>query len=119
MKRPLLVYDGGCKFCVSQVAHLRGLLGECFEMVSFREPQFFAQHPQLTLTECEKAIQLMMPSGQVFSGAEAVAQLMGHAPWLALFKWVYYVPGLRMLWDWLYANVSMHRYKLSYWTWRR
>ncbi len=117
MEKPLLVYDGGCKFCCNQVTHLERLLGKYFTKISFRDERFFQDYPTLTLQECEKAIQLIMPDGKKYSGAEALVKLIGLHKLFRPLTFVYDVPVLRQFIDWLYDNISKNRFKLSHWDW--
>ena len=117
MAGPLVIYDGECMFCRRQLGNLKRFSGGRFEAISFREPGFFERHPEVTPEECQKAIQFVSAEGRKYSGAEAVARIVSLNPiWLPV-KWIYFVPGLRRLWDVVYENISLNRYKISRWRW--
>jgi predicted DCC family thiol-disulfide oxidoreductase YuxK len=61
-----------------------------------------------------KAMHLVKPDGRIFRGAEAIAQALATRPLFAWVAWVYYLPGLRQLFDSLYAYVAANRYR--FWT---
>ena len=109
MNRPLLVYDGTCTVCVRQLEKLRDLLGDRFDCESFREPNFFQNHPRLRQEECEKAIQLVHPNGNVYAGAEAVARTLGLRHIYYPLTITYYIPGFRSIWESFYRAIARRR----------
>ena len=115
MPSAIVVYDGACKFCKNQLKNLTRLSGTKFEAVSFRDDGFFVKYPMLTLEECEKSLQLLVPADRKYSGAEAVFRTVALNPFLRPALWVYYIPGLRTFFEWLYKNISENRYKISRW----
>lgn len=108
--KPLIIYDNACSVCVRQVQNLQQLLPRKFEIDSFREAGFSVRHPNVPLEACEKALQFVNSNGKRFSGAEAVAQAMGLAIWTKPLVWLYYVPGLRRIWDAFYAWIARNRF---------
>ena len=82
------------------------------ELRSVRDEGVLAAGPGLPDERCEKAIQLVQADGQVFEGAEALVQALGRRP-LGRLLFVYYVPGLRQLADWLYGLVARYRFRIA------
>jgi len=108
--RPVLIYDGDCRFCVEQVSRLERLVNGAVRMQSFRDPGVLKRHPELTRAQCERAIQLVEPGGRSHSGAEAIATTLGLRPVLAPLAWLYYLPGIRQIADWGYRLVARNRF---------
>jgi len=117
MKKSFVIYDGQCKFCIKQTERLQRWVGNVFQAESFREEGFFRKYPQFSLEACEKAIQFQRVDEKIFSGAEAVAQILGLRWYGKPAKWVYYIPVIRKLWDVIYANIALNRYYISRWKW--
>src|SRR5262245_57615353 len=80
--RPVLIYDGRCRFCTEQVSWLERVVNGAVRMQSFRDPGVLARHPGLTRAQCAQAIQLVEPSGHVSSGVEAIAAVLRLRPLL-------------------------------------
>jgi predicted DCC family thiol-disulfide oxidoreductase YuxK len=109
--RPLLVYDGDCGFCRTWVARWRRTVGP---QVDYEELQTAgARFPTIQRSRFRRALQLILPDGEVFEGAEAVFRTLALAPgrprqrrWLAVYQ---NVPGARPVFEWGYRWVADHR----------
>lgn len=117
MDRPVLVYDGNCKLCQQWVHRMEVLLGPCFEKISFHSDGFFENYPQVSKEECEKAVQLLMPDGKKYSAVEAFVRLLWLRPWFRVCAWLYYVPGIRQLVEYVYQRVGRNRYRTEAFKW--
>jgi len=107
----VILYDSHCRLCVAAARRLRRLLPpDQVILLSFREPGVLARFPQLSLERCERAMQLVIPGGRTFEGAEALVQGLRHRRWGRL-ACVYYLPGLRQLIDGLYRLVARYRFR--------
>jgi predicted DCC family thiol-disulfide oxidoreductase YuxK len=106
--RPLILYDGDCGFCRFWVARWRIVTRGALDFAPAQQEA--DRFPQITPEAAARAIQLVMPQGEVFSGAEAVFRTLANAPeerWkLALYR---RLPGFRPLSEWVYALVARHR----------
>ncbi|HLK13081.1 MAG TPA: DUF393 domain-containing protein [Candidatus Binatia bacterium] len=111
--RPVLLYDGDCRFCVRQAQRLGRWSDGRIRLESFREPGVLARHPGLTAPACEQAMQLVLPGGRVLSGAAAGAHVLGLRPLLRPLARLYGVPGLRALADTAYGVVARNRLRLG------
>lgn len=109
----IILYDGGCDFCVSQARKLARCGAGKLVMRSFREPGVLEQFPGLTREQCMKEIKLVVPGGPVYGGAEAIVRSihLGH-PVLGAPLLGYYLPLLRWIADRCYARVARNRYRL-------
>jgi predicted DCC family thiol-disulfide oxidoreductase YuxK len=111
--RPVLLYDGHCRFCIAQAERLARWTGNRIRLLSFREPGVLARHPALTPEACEQAMQLVLPDGRIAAGAEAAARALALRAWLAPLAGLYFVPGIRQLADAGYRLVARNRFRLG------
>jgi predicted DCC family thiol-disulfide oxidoreductase YuxK len=109
--KPLLVYDGDCGFCRTWVARWRRTVGPRVDYEEFQTAG--ARFPTIQRTRFRRALQLILPDGEVFEGAEAVFRTLALAPgrprqrrWLAVYQ---NVPGARPVFEWGYRWVADHR----------
>jgi predicted DCC family thiol-disulfide oxidoreductase YuxK len=119
--RPLLVYDGDCTFCVYWARYWQKLTGERVDYKPYQEAA--AQHPAIPLADFQRAVQYIVPDGNVASAAEASFLTLSHARgkgfWLALYR---KLPGFAALTEWAYAVIAAHRtasYRISLFLWGR
>ena len=108
--RPVLIYDGHCRFCVQHVSWLERLVNGAVRLQSYHDPGVFKRYPGLKAAQCEGALQLVEPGGQIYGGAEAIAATLQLRPVLAPVGWLYYVPGIRQVADWTYRLVARNRF---------
>jgi predicted DCC family thiol-disulfide oxidoreductase YuxK len=113
--RPAVVlYDGACRFCVASSARLlRWAKPGALVREDFRAPGVLDRFPGVTAKACERAMQLVLPDGRVFAGAEAIARALVTRPVLGLPARLYFVPGLRQLADFLYRFVARNRFRIA------
>jgi predicted DCC family thiol-disulfide oxidoreductase YuxK len=93
--RPILLFDGHCRFCVAQTARLVRWTGGRIEPLSFREPGVLERFPQVSAADCERAMQLVLPDGRVLAGADAALAALALRPALAPLAALGRLPGLR------------------------
>jgi len=109
----VLIYDGQCKFCTAGVHRFVLWMGRVeVELLDFQGPGALARFPGLTHDTCMQAMQLVTPSGRVFHGFEAAVQAVATRRFVGKVAYLYYLPGLRQLLDWLYARVAANRYRI-------
>ncbi len=88
--RPVLVYDGECRFCCFWVRRWQSITGPHLEYRPFQDPQLALDFPELAQPRLEQAVHLVEVNGAVFSGAEAVFRALAVNPraggWLAMYR---------------------------------
>ena len=78
LERPLLLYDGDCGFCRFWVERWRS---QTRGLVDFAPAQQEASRfPQIAENQWKRAVQLVMPDGAVYEGAEAVFRALACVP---------------------------------------
>jgi len=106
--RPLVVFDGDCTFCRFWVARWKSVTGDRLEYAPYQETA--ARFPEIPEEEFRRAVQLVLPTGEVFSGAEAavrtLAEVPGHRHWLAMYRGI---PGARAVTKAAYRFIADHR----------
>ncbi len=117
--RPLLVYDGECRFCCVWIEYWKCLTGDRVDYIPFQEAA--SQIPEIPLVKFQTSVQLILPDGQVLSGAHAVFQTLASAPGKGWMLWLYRrIPGVPQVSEWFYRVVAAHRdffYQVTRWLW--
>ncbi len=109
----VVLYDGLCRFCTAQSKNLIALARPgVVEAVNFQEPSQLARFPGIPHEACMRAMHLVTPDGRVFKGFEAAVRAIATRPILGLAAYAYYLPGVRLACDLLYALVAAKRYWL-------
>jgi len=117
--RPLVVFDGDFGFCRYWLARWRRVVGDRYDAEPYQ--QAAERFPSLPRERFRRAVQLILPDGTVYQGAEAAFRLRALAPgcggWLATYR---HVPGFRPLVDWAYRIIADHRnaaFRVTRWIW--
>jgi predicted DCC family thiol-disulfide oxidoreductase YuxK len=109
----VILYDGHCRVCCAFAKQAGWMLsGTDTELRSFRDEGVLAAFPGITPEQCELGMQLVHPDGRVFEGAEAIVQALGRRP-LGKLLFVYYVPGLKQVSDWVYSIIARNRFRIA------
>jgi len=108
LARPLLLYDGDCGFCRFWVARWRSVTRGAVDFAPAQQEA--GRFPKIAPQATARAVQLVMPEGELYSGAEAVFRVLAYAPeerWkLSLYR---RLPGFRGLSESIYSLVAAHR----------
>lgn len=111
--RYVVLYDGLCRFCQAGAKQLAALARPgALDLVNYQEPGVLDRFPGVPLEACQRQMHLITPDGRVFGGFEAAVQAVATRPGLGRLAYVYYLPGLRRLLDFLYAQVAARRYRI-------
>ena len=112
--KPVIVYDGACRFCQRQISRIRRWdHHDQFEYAAKQTPGLDERFPRLTEGDFNTGMRLIDPGGEIHVGADAVYQIARRLPrgrWLA---WVYRVPVLHGLAKLAYAWVAARRQRLG------
>ena len=107
-----LVFDGTCGFCTRSVRLLEALdRHRRVTAVPFQKSSVPAS-VGLTLEECEAAAWAIAPDGDRYRGAEAVNAVVAAALGSTLPLFLYSLPGIRQLLDFIYYLVASNRSRL-------
>ena len=106
--KPILVYDGDCGFCRLWIDRWRALTGDRVRYAPFQEVA--GQFPEIPREAFARAVQLILPGGEVFSAAHAVFRTLALVPGCAWMLWLYQnPPGVAFVAEFFYKFVARHR----------
>jgi len=107
-----VLYDGSCSLCRSSVSRLRRFdPHQRIELLDLHDPAAQTRFPQVDREAAMRWMQAVDPLGQVWSGAEAWAQIGMLLPGWNLVAWLLLVPGIRWLSAKIYGWVARNRYR--------
>ncbi|HLN81165.1 MAG TPA: DCC1-like thiol-disulfide oxidoreductase family protein, partial [Thermoanaerobaculia bacterium] len=107
-EKPLMVFDGDCGFCRFWIGRWQSISGDRLDYAPYQAVA--ARFPEISGDEFRRAVQLVLPSGEVFGGAQAVVRALGEVPghghWLAMSR---RLPGFAFATDVAYRLIASHR----------
>jgi predicted DCC family thiol-disulfide oxidoreductase YuxK len=107
-ERPLLVYDGTCRFCLFWIERWRRRLGHAVAFAPYQEVA--GRFPEIPVERLAAAVHLIETDGTVSSGAEAVFRTLDRLPGRGGWLWTYLnLPGARAVFETGYRFVASHR----------
>src|ERR1051325_10553137 len=105
---PVLIYDGECDFCRYWIDYWKLLTGERVAYAPYQEVA--RDFPSIPLHNFQSAAQLILPSGEVYRGAEAVFRMLARAPDQQGWLWLYeHVWGFAAVSEAAYRRIAAHR----------
>lgn len=111
----VVIFDGQCNFCRSQVKKLRWMdfRGDRLSFISLHDPRVGERYPNLEHDDLMAQMYVVDTGGDAYGGADAVRYLSRRLPILWPAMPVLHLPGTAGLWRWLYQQVAKRRYKLA------
>lgn len=114
MNQDVVLYDGECKFCTSQIAHLRRMdTRGRLRFISLHDPSVASQYPDLSYDQLMEQMWVIDSKGRRHGGAHAVRYLSRQLPILWPLAPMLHIPGLMPLWSWLYRQIANRRYRIA------
>ena len=108
----LVIYDGSCNFCSSQVMNLSRLDGKRrLAFISLHDPFVTEHFTDLTHQQLMEQMYLVDQSGHRHGGAEAFRYLTRRLPILWILAPLLHLPFSLPLWRWGYKQVAKRRYR--------
>src|SRR5271156_2271381 len=108
MPEPLLIFDGHCGFCRIWMEYWKALPGGRVTYAASQEVG--SQYPQIPAKQFGESVQVVMPGGEVLSGARAVFVTLTYAPGVAWPLWAYnHIPGVEGVTEAAYRLIARHR----------
>jgi len=115
--KAVLIYDGECSMCRASALWLlrRAEAGGArdLEILPCRSPVRRQRFPSISDETCMRAMQLVLPDGNVLAGADAVPEILLRIPrwsWVAL---LFDLPRARPFARHVYAWIAKNRMKIS------
>lgn len=110
----VVIYDGHCVFCRSQVERLARWDGKGrLTYLSLHDPRAKALCPNLSHDELMKQIYVVTPEGNQYGGAAAFRYLSRRLPRLWWLAPLMHIPFSLPLWQWIYLKVAERRYRIA------
>ena len=113
-ERPMhLLYDATCRFCTAGSERLARMAAPGVVVrVASTDEAGKAKLPEQARAGIGGALQLVSPDGEVASGAEAVNRALATRGVWRTITWIYWIPVVKQINDWMYKVVAKHRYKI-------
>ncbi len=111
----VVIYDGECNFCRSQVSSLHRLdcCGNRLTFLSLHDPRVGERYPDLTHQQLMEQMYVIDSRDRRHGGADAVRYLSRRLPTLWIAAPILHIPGSARLWRWIYAQIAKRRYRLA------
>jgi len=114
----VVIFDGECSFCESQVRRLKKWDGkDRLSFVSLHDPFVAEEFPDLTHDEMMRQIYVVANQdgvyGKRYGGAAALRYLTRRLPKLWLAMPFLHIPFSLPLWQWAYRQIAKRRYTIS------
>lgn len=110
----IVIFDGHCVFCRSQVGRLNAWdSGGRLAFVSMHDAAVAERFPSLTMEQMSQQMYVVDRQGRAHGGASALRYLSRRLPrlWWAA-PWLH-IPFSLPIWQWFYRQVAARRYRLS------
>src|SRR5437868_13482292 len=103
--KPILLWDGDCRFCRLWVERWRVITGGRIDDAAFQ--QAASRFPEIPRQEFDHAIVYVDQEGKVFSAARAIFPSI-RRPVYAALNWSYnHVPPFAPVWEWFYRFITL------------
>ncbi len=113
-QKDVVLFDGKCNFCRSQINILRRLDSrKRLEFVSLHDPHVADSYPNLTFDQLMEQMWIVTPTGDTLGGAYALRYLSRRLPILWPIAPLLHFPFSMPLWCFLYRQVAKRRYKIA------
>jgi predicted DCC family thiol-disulfide oxidoreductase YuxK len=115
----VLIYDGTCNFCTSQVMNLYRLDGKNrLAFISLHDPFVTEHFPDLTHQQLMEQMFLIPNHGGAYSdrrlgGAVAIKYLTLRLPKLWILAPLFHIPLTGSIQQWVYRQIAKRRYKIA------
>ena len=112
--RPVVVYDGNCRFCLRQIDRFkRRDRNGVFEFIPRQFEGLDERFPVLGSGDFNTGLRLIESDGRCHVGAEAIYRIARRLPVYRTLAWLYRVPLLSGLLRGAYGLVARYRYRLA------
>jgi predicted DCC family thiol-disulfide oxidoreductase YuxK len=109
--KPVVVYDGACRFCTWSMNRMRKLdTQDQFIYLPRQAPGIEARFPKLADSDFNTGMRLIVSEAEIYVGADAIHQIYRRLPPFHLVAWLYRVPILHQVFRAGYALVAKYRH---------
>jgi predicted DCC family thiol-disulfide oxidoreductase YuxK len=112
--RDVVLYDGMCRFCRSQIAILKRLdLAGRLDFRSLHDPSVARDFPEIPFENLMREMVLVDRGGTAHGGAQALRVVSRRLVPLWPLALLLHIPFSRPIWNWLYRLVARNRYRIA------
>lgn len=113
-KKATLIYDRSCPICSGIVEWIEQNEQEgAFEMMPCQSDSRGARYPDIDFEACMRAMQLVLPDGQVLVGEQALPEIFRRLRRYRAAALAFKLPGAETLSRILYRWFALRRYKIA------
>jgi predicted DCC family thiol-disulfide oxidoreductase YuxK len=106
--KPLVIFDGHCGFCRIWIQYWTQLTGDAVQYAPSQQVR--DQFPEIPPENFSHSVHLVLPEGNILSGARAVFTTLTYATGTSWSAWAYdHVPGFAPISEALYRFIAAHR----------
>lgn len=110
----LIIYDGECRFCRSQIAILNRLdMWGVLTFESLHDPSIHIDFPDITHEELLKRMYVIDSDQSRYSGANAIRYLSRKLMLLWPLAILLHIPYSMWLWNMVYNFIARNRYRIA------
>lgn len=110
----VVIYDGNCSFCRSQVSRLAAWDGGGrLAFLSAHDPMIPQRYADLPFDRLMAQMYVVDRRGRRHGGAAALRYLSRRLPRLWILAPLLHIPFSLPLWQWMYRQVAARRYRLA------
>jgi len=112
--RCVVVYDGQCPFCTRGMERIRRRdRRQCFTLLPSQTPDLLTRFPRLAEHDLSSGLRVILPTGEVRVGADAVFEISRRLPGWRWIAWLYRVPPVKTVARWCYRWTAVNRRRLG------
>ena len=109
----IVIWDGECNFCRSQVERLHRLDSGRLAYLSLHDWRVAELCPDLTHEQLMEQMWVVTADNRKYGGADAARYLSRQLPKLWWLLPLLHLPFTMPLWRWIYAKIAARRYRIS------
>ena len=109
----VVIFDGQCNFCQSQVRKLNWFAAGKLAFVSLHDPRAAERFPDLTTSQLMEQMYVVTSTGERHGGASSLRYLSRKFPRLWLAAPLLHIPFSLPLWQFLYSKIAKYRYLIA------
>ncbi|MEM9411155.1 MAG: DUF393 domain-containing protein [Planctomycetota bacterium] len=109
----LIIFDGQCNFCQSQVRRIRWFSGDTLAFISLHDPRVRDDYPDLSHQQLMQQMYVVTKQKERLGGVRGIRYLSRNYPRLWWAAPLLHIPGSLNFWQWLYDKVAFYRYWLG------
>jgi len=108
LEKPLILFDGDCYFCRFWIQRWNARTENKVGYAPYQDRSL--EFKEIPMKEFERSVQLVMPTGNVYSGAEATFRALAEVPSGKKYLWAYqHIPLVKQVSELLYRWVASNR----------